>query len=55
MGGDDGIYNEKTGRKEEMTKKILFWNLPNILVIILKRFSNNNEKNNECIDFPVKI
>ena len=54
MGGDDGIYNDKTGKKEEMVKRILFWNLPDILVIILKRFSNNNQKNNEYIDFPVE-
>tara|TARA_B110001450_G_scaffold161690_2_gene150689 strand:+ start:343 stop:1374 length:1032 start_codon:yes stop_codon:yes gene_type:complete len=51
---EDKIINEKTNKKELATKQIVFWNLPNILIITLKRFNNNNEKNNGMIDFPIE-
>ena len=37
----------------EMKKNIIFWSLPDILVITLKRFSNMNRKNKSLIDFPL--
>ena len=36
---ENAWYNEKTKKKENVLKKISFWNFPKILVIILKRFS----------------
>jgi len=50
---DDDILNEKTGKKESMTKQIKFWSLPNIVVIDIKRFNSLNQKNNILIDFPL--
>lgn len=38
MSGDNAWFNEKTGSKEDVSKKILFWNFPKILIIALKRF-----------------
>ena len=32
----------------------MFWSLPNILIITLKRFSNNLQKYEKNIDFPLE-
>lgn len=53
LSDDNMIYNEKTKQKEKVTKQILFWSLPDILVITLKRFSNNGRKDKTHIDFPL--
>ena len=45
--------NDKTGQKEAVDKGIVFWNLPNILIIDLKRFTNNNNKISCHIDIPI--
>ena len=45
--------NEDTKHKEKWTKKIQFWNLPDILVITLKRFENGSKKIQKMIDFPL--
>tara|TARA_B100001093_G_scaffold142541_1_gene135018 strand:+ start:61 stop:1092 length:1032 start_codon:yes stop_codon:yes gene_type:complete len=45
--------DEKNKKKESATKKISFWSLPNNLIIVLKRFTNDNKKNKEMIDFPI--
>ncbi len=54
LDGDNKLYNEKTEKKEIMEKNIKFWNLPNILVVTLKRFTNRLRKNKEFIDFPLE-
>jgi len=51
--GDNQWYNEKTKKRENAYKRIKFWNFPDILVISLKRFNNNNRKINKLIDFPL--
>jgi len=46
--------NEKTNTIESVSKKIAFWNFPNILIITLKRFSSNGtHKNNVFVEFPI--
>lgn len=47
--GDDSITNEKTNKKEDVNKKIMFWELPNILIIDLKRWNENGNKNNKLV------
>ena len=42
--GDNGVLNEKTGNKEDVTKKIKFWSLPTVLVLDLKRFTYDGKK-----------
>jgi len=55
MSGENAWFNEKTGQKEDIQKSIAFWNLPNILVITLKRFSpDGTQKINNVIQFPVE-
>lgn len=54
MSGDNAWYNEKTKQKEDVYKQTLFWNLPQILIIILKRFSvDGTRKIQTPIDFPI--
>ena len=44
-------YNNN-GKKIDALKSLKFWNLPNILVLDLKRFTNTNKKLNNHITFP---
>lgn len=53
MDGDNMWYNEETDEKEIVHKNIAFFSLPNVLVIDLKRFSNNLQKNNVLVDIPL--
>ena len=52
--GDNAWYNEKTKQKQDVKKQLIFWNLPNILVLTLKRFTNTNKKNNTNVEFPLE-
>ena len=52
--GENQWMNDKTGKKEDVKKSMLFWSLPNILIICLKRFSNNNRKRNDLVDIPLE-
>tara|TARA_B110000008_G_scaffold279100_2_gene324921 strand:- start:1869 stop:2903 length:1035 start_codon:yes stop_codon:yes gene_type:complete len=52
--GDNQLYNEKTKEKEDAKKRIMFWSLPDILVITLKRFNNNARKDQRLIDFELE-
>ena len=51
--GENAWYNEETKQKEDVVKRILFWSLPNILIIDMKRFNNNNTKINSLVTFPI--
>lgn len=52
---ENAWFNEKTNQKENIQKRISFWNFPNILVITLKRFSpDGRTKLNQHIDFPLE-
>lgn len=54
MMGENAWFNESTGRREDVQKKITFWNFPKILVIVLKRFSpDGTRKINTLVDFPL--
>jgi ubiquitin C-terminal hydrolase len=52
--GDDAWFNEETNKKQDVNKRIIYWNFPEILVIILKRFTNDNKKIQKLIDFPIE-
>lgn len=51
--GDNKWYNEKTKEKENAYKEVLFYDLPEILIITLKRFSSHIKKNNMFVDFDL--
>ena len=50
----EGVFNEKTGKKENVKKQIMFWSFPSILVIDFKRFNSNNKKNQILVQFPLE-
>jgi ubiquitin carboxyl-terminal hydrolase 8 len=55
MDGDNAWFNEKTGKKEDVKKRITFWNIPKILVVTLKRFSpDGKRKIQDVVDFPLE-
>jgi ubiquitin C-terminal hydrolase len=52
--GENAWYNERTGQKEDIRKRITFWNFPNVIVISLKRFSGDGRsKMGDLVDFPM--
>jgi len=51
--GDNAWFNEATGRKEDVTKNIMFWNFPPVLVMTLKRFDYRGRKNESFVTYPV--
>ena len=53
LDGDNSVLNEETGEKEAAIKNLMFWSLPTILVIDIKRFNSSNKKNQILIDFPL--
>ena len=54
LDGDNMVLNEKTGIKEVAKKQVVFWSLPEIFIITLKRFSNSVKKNQALVHFPLE-
>jgi len=52
---ESGVEVNDNKKKEKADKQILFWSLPKILVITLKRFNNNNRKDKRLVDFPDEL
>lgn len=52
MTGDNAWFNDKTATYQPVEKSIAFWNLPEILVIDLKRFDNRLRKIAQHISVP---
>ena len=53
LDGDNKYTIEKTGERVDAKKQILFWSLPDVLIITIKRFSNSLEKNNALVEIPL--
>jgi len=52
---ENAWFNEKTGKKENVKKRITFWSLPKILIITLKRFSfDGQKKRQDLVQFPLE-
>lgn len=47
--GDNAWFNETTGEKENVYIEHSYWNLPNILILCLKRFDNYGKKINKAL------
>ena len=50
---DNAWLNEKTNTKINVNKGFLFWSFPKILIITLKRWNINGNKNQKYIDVPL--
>tara|TARA_B110000444_G_scaffold245129_1_gene265271 strand:- start:1841 stop:2878 length:1038 start_codon:yes stop_codon:yes gene_type:complete len=52
---ESGVEVDDNKKKEKADKQILFWSLPKILVITLKRFNNNNMKDKRLVNFDDEL
>ncbi len=52
--GENAWLNEESGEKENVNRKIVFWSLPDLLIISFKRFNNVGRKLQNLIDFPIE-
>jgi len=50
---ENAWLNDKTNKKEDVKKNIIFWSLPTVLIIHLKRFTNDNKKLHNVINTPI--
>jgi ubiquitin C-terminal hydrolase len=46
--------DEETKKREKAARQIVFWSLPDILIITLKRFTDHKKKNQCLVDFPLE-
>ena len=53
LDGENSVFNEATNKKESAKKNLIFWSLPTILVIDIKRFNSSNRKNQILVEFPL--
>jgi ubiquitin C-terminal hydrolase len=51
---ENAYLNEKTGLKEDVDKGIIFWSLPNVLIIDIKRYNTQGKKLQNLIDVPLE-
>jgi ubiquitin C-terminal hydrolase len=52
LAGEEAWYNEVTGKKETVERNIIFWSLPTIMIIDLKRSKVDNRKIHTLVDIP---
>ena len=55
LDGENKWLNEETNEYIEVYKKINFWKLPKILIIVLKRFTNDGRKNRESYKIRIRF
>lgn len=56
--GENAWFNESINKKQNVHKRLLFWSLPNIMIIDIKRFitsytNRRMKKNQQFIDIPI--
>ena len=51
--GENAWYNENTKLKQNVQKKLIYWSMPSIMVIDIKRFNHKNQKNQIPVTFPL--
>ena len=54
LAGENAWFNDKTGLKETAKRNIIFWSLPNIMIIDLKRSKLNNKKLHTLVNIPME-
>ena len=53
--GDNAWFNDKNKQKQTVRKQVKFWNFPDVLVLILKRFSpDGTRKLQNLLEFPME-
>ena len=51
---DNAWYNDKKKKKFNVNKQMIFWSLPKIMTITLKRFRYDGRKNRALVSFPLE-
>jgi ubiquitin C-terminal hydrolase len=51
--GDNAWFNDKTNQKENVKRGIIYWSLPNVMIIDIKRTNIYGQKSNILIDAPL--
>ena len=51
--GDNAWFNEKTNQKENVKRGIIYWSLPNVMIIDIKRTNAYGQKSNILINAPL--
>jgi ubiquitin C-terminal hydrolase len=59
MHGENAWYNENLGKKQNVYKRLVYWSLPDVMILDIKRFEYSPEtfsyvKNQTAIRVPVK-
>ena len=54
LSGENAWFNDKTKSKQDVKKGTIFWNLPMVLIIDLKRYNNSNKKIHSLVDAQLK-
>ena len=54
LDGENMYYNEEKKEKQVVNKCIQFWNFPELMIIYLKRFTNNLKKDGRVVNFPLE-
>lgn len=52
--GDNAYFNDSTNTKEDVDKGTLFWSLPQILIIDIKRYNFTGKKLQNYIEIPLE-
>lgn len=50
---DNQWYNDKIEENQDAIKNIVFWSLPNVLIIELKRYNNSQQKIHTLVTIPL--
>jgi len=54
LDGENAWFNEKTNKKQNVQKKIVYWSMPSIMVVDIKRCNHRNQKNQILVTFPLE-
>jgi len=54
LDGENAWFNETTNQKQNVQKKIVYWSMPSIMVIDIKRFNHRSQKNQIMVTFPLE-
>jgi ubiquitin C-terminal hydrolase len=54
LDGENSWFNDKTGANEPVKRNIIFWSLPNIMIIDLKRSKLNHKKIHTLVNIPME-
>ena len=52
LSGENAWFNDKTNTKQDVKRGIVFWNLPNIMIIDLKRWTETGRKISKYVNAP---